>query len=251
MRRFDIERAVLAAPLPGPSVAIMLTLCTLIWADEGIIPPGKQPSLSRLAIATGYDRSTVMRHLNQLEPAGWVTRIRPPKWLAQQMHVTTAYAMHIPDGYAQARGNGHLPLGALTGEARRLALEALEARDAEARSAALRDHAAGAAEAGSGARHSPDDQSAEDPGGRRSSAGDDLELWQIAATELVVITGRKISEDQAREVVRLVLEGREVKRPAAYLRRAVRADPGRFLPRSQPPRVSELGPDGRPKGERP
>ena len=31
MRRYDIERAVLAASLPGPSVALMLTLCTRIY----------------------------------------------------------------------------------------------------------------------------------------------------------------------------------------------------------------------------
>jgi DNA-binding transcriptional MocR family regulator len=156
MRRFDLERAVLAARLPGPQVAIMLTLCTRIYADEGLIPSHQQPSLNHLAAATGYSRSTVMRHLNQLEPAGWVTRIRPPRWLSQRHHVTTAYAMHIPPGYQQARSNGHLDLGALSGEARRLAIEALVARDDQARRAATGELGPGGPEPGATARHRPD-----------------------------------------------------------------------------------------------
>lgn len=135
MRRYDIEHAVLAAELPGPSVALMLALCTRIWVDEGLIPMNQQPSLSRLAADTGYDRSTVMRHLNDLETDGWVTRIRPPVDLARRLHVTTAYAMAVPPGYAQARGTGHRALGALTGDARRAAAKALEAQADEARRA--------------------------------------------------------------------------------------------------------------------
>ena len=163
MRRYDIERAVLAAPLPGPSVAIMLTLCTRIYADQGLIPPAEQPSINRLAADTGYDRSTVMRHLNDLEHEGWVIRIRPPKWLAQQLHATTAYAMKVPNGYAQASRNGHRALGALTGEARRLAAEALAARDAEARRAAATELGAAAAAARGAAARSTDTADTRDP----------------------------------------------------------------------------------------
>lgn len=136
MRRFDIERAVLAAELPGPSVGIMLSLCTRIYRDEGIIPQREQPSLSRIASDTGWDRSTVIRHLAQLEAGGWLTRTRPPLWLARQLHVTTSYALRVPDSYPQASGSGPLGLVALRGEARRLALQALEAHEAEARRAA-------------------------------------------------------------------------------------------------------------------
>jgi DNA-binding MarR family transcriptional regulator len=156
MRRYDIERAVLAAPLPGPSVAIMLTLCTRIYADQGIIPPAEQPSINRLAADTGYDRSTIMRHLNDLEQDGWVIRIRPPVWLAQQLHATTAYAMKVPNGYAQASRAQQRALGALTGEARRLAHEALAARDAEARRAAASELGDGSAAASGAAAHSSD-----------------------------------------------------------------------------------------------
>jgi DNA-binding transcriptional ArsR family regulator len=157
MRRYEIERAVLAAPLPGPSVTIMLSLCTRIFKDEGVIPPGQQPSLSRLAADTGYDRSTVMRHLAQLEREGWVIRIRPPAWLARQLHVTTSYAMQIPpEGYPQARGSGHQALGARSGEARRAATRALAAHEAEARRAALRELGDDAAGARGSPPHKPD-----------------------------------------------------------------------------------------------
>jgi DNA-binding transcriptional MocR family regulator len=156
MKRYEIEHAVLAAALPGPSVALMLTLCTRIYKDEGVIPQPEQPSLSRLAADTGYDRSTVMRHLAQLEQNGWLIRIRPPVWLARQLHVTTSYAMRVPGGYPQARGNGHRALGALTGEARRIAAEALAAHEAEARRAARGELAAAAGEARGAPRHRPD-----------------------------------------------------------------------------------------------
>jgi hypothetical protein len=156
MRRYEIERAVLAADLPGPSVAIMLTLCTRIWADQGIIPPAAQPSLNRLAADTGFDRSTIMRHLRLLELAGWVSRIRPPVHLARTLHVTTAYAMRVPGGYAQARGSAHRGLGALTGEARRAAAEALAAQDADARRAAAPELGDGAPGARGAAPHNSD-----------------------------------------------------------------------------------------------
>jgi hypothetical protein len=67
-------------------------------------------------------------------------------------------------------------------------------------------------------------------------------------TELAVMTGRAITEATAAEAVRQVLDGRTVRNPAAYLRRALRANPERWAPpRALPPRVDELGPDGRVK----
>jgi DNA-binding transcriptional ArsR family regulator len=156
MKRYEIERAVLGARLPGPSVAIMLALCTKIWKDEGMIPPAEQPSLTRLAAETGYDRSTIIRHLSSLEAAGWVVRIRPAKWLAQQFHATTAYAMRVPAGYQQARGALHRGLEARSGEARRTAADALAAHAAEARRAALGELEAPGGEASGAAPHRPD-----------------------------------------------------------------------------------------------
>jgi hypothetical protein len=156
MRRYDLERAVLAAELPGPSVALMLALCTRIYADLGIIPPANQPSLNRLAADVGYDRSTVMRHLTLLERAGWLTRIRPPVHLARTLHATTNYAMHVPRGYAQARGRLPRGLGALTGEARRMAEQALAAQAEEARCAALGELGDGGAAARGSTPHKPE-----------------------------------------------------------------------------------------------
>ncbi|MGH3123953.1 MAG: hypothetical protein ACRDND_23445 [Streptosporangiaceae bacterium] len=213
MKRYDIERAVLAADLPGPSVTIMLALCTRIWRDEGIIPPDRQPSLTELARDCSLSRSTVMRHLNDpLERAGWVIRIRPPMWLARTEHVTTAYAMQVPEGYAQARRRRRRGLGADPGESGRTAEQELAARDEQARRAAL---------------HIPDESDS-----RRSSPDDDpdLALARIARAELAAITGRQIPMATAAEAVRLVLGGRTPRSPEAYLRRALRDKPHRFLP---------------------
>lgn len=163
MRRFELERAVLAAELPGPSVGLMLALCTRIYRDEGIIPQHEQPSLSQLAADTGWDRSTVIRHLAQLERAGWLIRTRPPAWLARQLHVTTSYAMRIPDGYPQASGSTRPGLVALRGEARRTAQLGLVAHEAEARRAATTELVAGGAGASGSPRHNPDKTENRDP----------------------------------------------------------------------------------------
>jgi hypothetical protein len=104
MRRYDIERAALAARLPGPQVAIVLALCTRIYRDQGMIPPAGQPSYNQLAADTGYHRSTIIRHVRRLEQAGWVIAIRPPAWQARQHHITNSYAMQAPANYPQARG---------------------------------------------------------------------------------------------------------------------------------------------------
>lgn len=224
MNRYEIERAAMSADLPGPSKSIVLVLCTRIWRAEGIIPPGRQPSLSQLARESGWDRSTVMRHLNALESAGWVIRIRPPKWLARTEHATTAYAMRIPDGYPQARRTRRAGLAAQEAGAGRSAERELAARDDAARRAALPDP----------------DRSGEQESSAPPGAGDDIGLAQIAAEEVTAVTGRAITAAAAAEVVRLVLAGRDVRNPAAYLREAIRREPLRFLPAAAgPPTLAE------------
>jgi DNA-binding transcriptional ArsR family regulator len=220
MRRYEIEAAVDRAQLPGPSTGIMRALLARINARAGIIEPAHQPSLSQLAALSGYSRSTIQRHLNDLEAGGWVIRIRPPMWLARTRHVTTAYAMRVPPGYPQARRRGEPRLGALREDARRAAESELGARDEMARRAA---------------QHTTEDQtdetevtdSAEAPGG-------DLEL--LARTELEALAGRPVSAGTAAAAVRLVLAGRAPQHPAAYLLAALREDPRRYLPGPSGPR---------------
>lgn len=251
MRRYEIERAVDRAALPGPSTGIMRALCSRINAKTGTIPGHAQPSLSQLAALAGYDRSTVMRHLNLLETAGWVIRIRPPAWLARSQHVTTAYAMQVPAGYPQARRRGEPRHAADREEARRAAAEALAARDSEADRAAADPHDASEPAPGGTAPHTTDSttEAFERQEQRSSSAAivdDDpqlrAQLAQTAMAEIRELTGRALTLRQAAEVVRVVLAGRRVKHHEAYLRKALRDDPQRYLPAasSLPPPPGDL-----------
>lgn len=67
---------------------------------------------------------------------------------------------------------------------------------------------------------------------------DDGGLIGIAMDELAALRGGKpVQLEHAAEVVRLVLDGRQVQRPGPYLRRAIRQDPDRYVPKSSgPPR---------------
>ena len=82
--------------LPPPARHIALTLAT--WADvrTGVIPDDYMPSLTRLAEATGLDRSTVRRHLDRLEAEGWVERIRPSVVEARRKKKRTRYRLLAP-----------------------------------------------------------------------------------------------------------------------------------------------------------
>lgn len=228
MKRYEIERAVQRAQMPGPSVAIMHVLCTRIHAESGIIPPGAQPSLNSLAAMAGYSRSTIVRHLGKLERTGWVTRVRPPAWLARTRHATTAYAMHVPIGFPQARRRGEPALGAQRAEARTAEEQELGARDAEARAAALRN-----------TEVSTEETKVIDRGAAGAAADDDIqlrrELEKAAADELRQLTGKTISNKAAAAAVRLVLDGRKVRDPRAYLIKALRDDPQRYVPKSSGP----------------
>ena len=100
--RFAYERAVRDSELPPPTRHLALTLAT--WADvtTGIIPDEYMPSLTRLARATGLDRSTVRRHLDRLEAEGWVERHRPSVAEARRQKKRTRYRLLIPIGDDQA-----------------------------------------------------------------------------------------------------------------------------------------------------
>lgn len=239
MKRYEIERAVGRAQLPGPSKSIMRALLARINAKTGTIPGEHQPSLSQLASLSGYDRSTVMKHLNALEKAGWVIRIRPPMWLARTQHVTTAYAMRIPDGYPQARRRGEPRHAADREQARRAAAQALAARDSEADRAAADPLDAGPGgpdRTAAPVTDMPTEEVLTDQGQESSPAGIDddpqlrASLAKTAIEEMRELTGRTLTLTQATGVVRLVLGGRRVKHHDAYLRKTLRTDPQRYLP---------------------
>ncbi len=230
--------------LSGPDVAIMLVLCTRINARSGEIPRQHQPSTRRLARDCGYSRDTIRRHLAGLERAGWLAIERPSARLAASEHVTCAYTLVIPPG----TDAGDYP-------------QVMQSW-ADDRSGAGPADDPGWAGGQSGAGP------ADDPGwaGGQSRAGPAIghrqtdrqmnividedpaiaaRLARVAIEELGAATRRRLTEDQALEVVRLVLAGRRVTHPEAYLRSALRDDPRRYLPAAanQPPPASELGPD--------
>lgn len=245
MDRFSFERHVQRARLTGPDTAILMMLARRIRRSLGAIPDSDQPSLSELARDTGYHRTTVCRHLRGLAAAGWVHRNVPPKWAQQQLHMTTSYTLLVPDGYPQASSRAHLEQVARREMADRRERDGIEAPGSDPGSAPAPGAGAGRPPASSGRGYRSD----QDKPGRQdrpesSSAGDDdaglrAELAQIARGELAELTGRQITLRQAAEAVRLVLEGRDIKSPHAYLRRALRADPQRFVSRSTPPTLAE------------
>ncbi|MFC0041048.1 hypothetical protein [Actinomadura rayongensis] len=55
-------------------------------------------------------------------------------------------------------------------------------------------------------------------------------LGPAVAAELRALTGRQVSADHASGVARLILRGRQVSDPRAYVAAALRADPAAFLP---------------------
>jgi DNA-binding transcriptional ArsR family regulator len=96
--RFEYERSIRSSDLPPLSRLLALTLAT--WADvkTGVIAARHTPSLSTLEEGTGMDRSTVRRHLNKLEAAGWVKRARPTVEAARSKKARTRYRLLIPKG---------------------------------------------------------------------------------------------------------------------------------------------------------
>ena len=93
--RWEIERAVLASDLPSPARLVALTLLTRTDAETAVIPGRYSPSLSTIAGDTGLNRASVARHLNVLESAGWVTRLRD-LGRAHSDKQPTCYQLHAP-----------------------------------------------------------------------------------------------------------------------------------------------------------
>jgi hypothetical protein len=103
--RWEVTKAVRASSLPAPSRLIMLTLADVAVVGTAEIPARWTPSLKVLAKETGLDKSTVTRHLNALDAAGWLERTRPDGQ-AQWEGERTRYQLTIPSGLE------HLGVGA-------------------------------------------------------------------------------------------------------------------------------------------
>jgi DNA-binding transcriptional ArsR family regulator len=214
--RFAIEREIARSDLPAPARAIANSLCRRIDAASGTILPRHSPSIAKLARETGYHPATICRHLTTLETAGWITRHRYPSYsMAAAEQFATHYAIHIPAADSDSPPIADIDKG-LPRKARGAIAESIEGYRAK-----RANHQMTATEQES------------------SSPRDDSSLAQIVKDEIATATGRELSDDMAAAAVRLVLDGREPRNAAAYLRRAVRADPRRFVPVSIPPTLAE------------
>lgn len=93
--RWEVERALRGSALPPLARLVTWALLSRADADTAIIPAQFSPSLSALAKDTGMNRASVARHLNVLETAGWVTRLRDAQ-RAYSDKAPTRYRLHTP-----------------------------------------------------------------------------------------------------------------------------------------------------------
>lgn len=101
--RWRVTKAVRRSGLVAPARLVMLTLADVAEVGTAEIPARHTPSLRVLASETGLNESTVKRHLNDLEAAGWVVRSRPTAEDARLYGARTCYRLTIPEGAQEAQ----------------------------------------------------------------------------------------------------------------------------------------------------
>jgi len=111
--RWRVTKAVRRSDLPAPARLVMLTLADVAEVGTAEIPPQHTPSLAVLARETGLNESTVKRHLNALESAGWLVRTRPTIEAARLTGERTRYRLALPVGAeSTVEGAQEAPVGA-------------------------------------------------------------------------------------------------------------------------------------------
>ncbi|MEU0575242.1 MarR family transcriptional regulator [Dermacoccus nishinomiyaensis] len=96
---FWYAEAVRNSDLPSLSRLVALVLVGIADNASGEVTV----SLGALETFTGMSRSSVAKHLNNLEAGGWLRRIRAPGWKARTEHASTRYVTIIPNGYSTKR----------------------------------------------------------------------------------------------------------------------------------------------------
>jgi hypothetical protein len=104
--RWKITKAVRHSDLSSPAKLIMLVLADVADVGTAEIPPQWTPSLAGLAQETSLGRSTVAKHLKDLEELGWLKRSAPSP-TARGTGYRTSYTLCMPSGTTY----GELPLG--------------------------------------------------------------------------------------------------------------------------------------------
>jgi DNA-binding transcriptional ArsR family regulator len=110
--RYRITRAVRKSDLPSPSRLIMLVLADVADTGTAEIPPQRTPSVAVLSTETGLDRRTIQRHLDALDEAGWLSRVRPSEreqWFGHRVRyrlLLPAWAVVAEDPEEVAQDHG-------------------------------------------------------------------------------------------------------------------------------------------------
>lgn len=189
----------------------MHVLCVRIDAASNAIPAWRQPSLSDLARESGWDRRTVQRHLDGLEGAGWISRVRPSRHDARTKHARVAYTVHIPEPRAELAGaRGNVPPGRAMGAA------PLALGESRPKARGKTPHRSSA---------------------QAMSSDADLQAIIRAIRERA---GVEVDSAWAARVRDDVIEGRHVRDVGAYVARSIMAaPPSRFTPTPTPPTYAE------------
>jgi DNA-binding transcriptional ArsR family regulator len=100
--RFRVTLAVRRSKLSAPAKLVMLILADVADVGTAEVPSHRTPSLTVLAREAGLSRSTVAKHLSDLERAGWVVRARPSTAEALGSWERTRYQLQVPASEASA-----------------------------------------------------------------------------------------------------------------------------------------------------
>lgn len=96
---FVYGKAVRDSALSGPQKGILWALLFYADGSTGAIPARYSPGLATLAKAAGIGKSTLARHLDALDNAGWLSRGRVDRATAAATHERTKYVL-LPPGKA-------------------------------------------------------------------------------------------------------------------------------------------------------
>jgi hypothetical protein len=105
--RTDYVAMVLEADIPKPTMKHILLTIAALATEKGIC----RPSITRLAILTGLDRSTVKRNLKKLEQDNWLHIDRPETLEQNETNFYTLNPRKYQIYKVSLRGRGTEPLG--------------------------------------------------------------------------------------------------------------------------------------------
>jgi hypothetical protein len=237
MEQWQFNRALQASKLKAVTRALLMHMGVLADWPGGVIPDRYSPSLAKLVEITGFSRRAIQEHLNLAEEEGWIKRDRPTTAQALGAGERTTYRLLIPDVQLVPNALGHeahpprapRALGRAPGA---LGTDQAVVRNAENALGHLL-HGGGAPGALGGVRQVP------------STISSSISTTTTAAAVAVKGPVRKILQARpdwdlatAEAVLKKILEGREIRNPAAYVASVIAADNlDQYEEEATPPRV--------------